>query len=121
MIEAMIRGAKEKVDFAFLSAAERKVDSPVVLVLDLRGDGGSWAAERFADRSKIEEVTAESEKRGTMPLLTIAVSRYQTGLLLGELNPDARTSLDNVQIPDTHFLVIGIADKDIGGQVLPKP
>lgn len=121
MIESMLQAAKEKIEFAYANAVERKVDAPVVLVLDVRGDGGSWVAERFTERAKIDDVIRESKKRGTTPVLTFAVSRKQAALLLGQLNPEARASMEAIEIPDTQFLAIGIADKEISGRAFEKP
>ncbi|HUT94130.1 MAG TPA: hypothetical protein VMY37_32015 [Thermoguttaceae bacterium] len=121
MIEQMLQASKEKIEFAYANAVEREVELPVVLVLDVRGDGGSWVAERFTERSKIDEVIRESEMRGTVPVLTFAVSQKQAALLLGELNPEARASLEAMRIPDTQFLAIGITDKDIAGRGFEKP
>jgi len=121
MIEQMIDGVKEKIELAYANAIERKVDHPVVFVLDLRDEGASWVAERFTEPSRIDDIILESEKRGTAPLLTFAVSHKQAGLLLGQLNPDSAQSLESTQLPDTHFLALGIADGKIVGRALERP
>ena len=95
---------------------------PVVIVMDVRGDGGYWVAERVTEKSTIDTVIEESKNRGSMPLLTIAVSQKQAGLLLGQLNPEMVATINTAQLPDTHFLVIGIAEGgEIAGQSFERP
>ena len=122
MIEQMLNSAKEKIEFAYANALERKVEVPVVIVMDVRGDGGSWVAERVTEKSTIDAVVEESKKRGSTPVLTIAVSQRQAGLLLGQLNPETGAMISTAQLPDTHFLVVGITEGgEIAGRSFEKP
>lgn len=103
MVEQLLAEVKEKIEFAYADAVERQVEVPIVFILDVRDDDASWVAERFQDRPKIDEVIRESERRGTMPVLTLAVSKQQALLLVGRLSPESVAPLDNAALPETHF------------------
>jgi rhodanese-related sulfurtransferase len=85
MSEQMLKLAKEKIEFAYADAIERKIEDPAVFVLDVRDKGALWLAERITDRSQIDALILESDKGATMPVLTLAVSRKQATLLLGAI------------------------------------
>ena len=121
MNEQMLMMVKEKIEFTYANAVERHEKNPIVFVLDVRDKAASWMAERFTERSKIDQEILAAAKLGTTLVMTIGVSHKQAVLLLEQLNPNSAAIFAKTQVPHTHFLVIGITEGKISGSPFAKP
>ena len=121
MPQKLLELSREKVEFAYSNAIEREVETPVVFVLDLSDDDAAWVVGLLTDRSNIDDAIDKSEKHQTVPLLTFAVSYEKAGKIIDKLDPHTKNLIDRMQVPETHFLLIVIAQKSISGSFHPKP